>query len=193
MSNKSNNSRLLLYVPCVHCCEDMGSFADRLPNPQGYSQKSSEYWGALANGAKRLPLNWSTVKVYQDGLPDTDPRIVLKIIEEVQSPNYELLRWLMSQGARVLGTESPALLKQEYQYLAAIFNAKDDAVKEQARSEYACEAPALLKARDQYIAGRIDATLNPEDIGLLFIGKAHRVAQELLPDILVWRMIPERR
>jgi hypothetical protein len=99
----------------------------------------------------------------------------------------------MSQGTRVLGTESPALLKQEHQYLAAIFNAKDDAVKEQARSEYACEAPALLKARDQYIAGRIDATLNPEDIGLLFIGKAHRVAQELLPDILVWRMIPERR
>lgn len=193
MSNESNNSRLLLYLPSVHCREDMGSFADQIPDPHGYSQRSSEYWSALANGIKRLPLNCSTVKVYQDGLPDTDPRIVLKIIEEVQSPNYELLRWLMSQGTRVLGTESPALLKQEHQYLAAIFNAKDDAVKERARSEYACEAPALMKARDQYIAGRIDATLNPEDIGFLFIGKAHRVAQELLPDILVWRMSPERR
>lgn len=193
MSNESNHSRLLFYVPIVHDRGDMGSFADRLPDPQGYSERSAKYWSALARGIKRLPLNWSTVKVYQDGLPDTDPRIVLKIIEEVQSPNYELLRWLMNQGAKVLGTESPALLKQEHHYLAAVFNAKDSAMEKRARSEYASQASGLLKARDQYVVGRINATLNPEEVGLLFIGKAHRVIRELPHDILVWRIEDEPR
>lgn len=85
----------------------------------------------------------------------------------------------------MLGTESPGPLKHEYDYLAAIFNAKDATTLEGARNEYVRQAPALFEARDRYIARRIDATLAPEDFSILFIGKAHQTCQHLAQDILV--------
>ena len=60
-------------------------------------------------GQHGLALDWPRVKVYQDGMPDTDPALVAKILAEVHSPNYELVRWLVAQGAELVGTESTAL------------------------------------------------------------------------------------
>ncbi len=188
MPRKSNNQRLLLYVPVMHSREDMGIFGVNLPNPGVDFQMRSEYWRSLADKLKNLSLKWNTFKVYQDGLPDTDLWIVNQIIEKVQSPNFELLRWMISQGATVLGAESSALLKQEHDYIAAIFSANTSVALKSARREYASHAAALLKSRDQYVASRIDASLTPRDVGLLFIGKAHHVAQELPEDILVMRI-----
>lgn len=190
MAYESNSSRLLLYVPIAHSREDMGCLADRLPDSRSLSQTISEDWRAVADRIRGLPVSWTAAKIYQDGMPDSDPELVHKIIEEDQNTNTKLLGWLMGQGARVLGTESPVLLKQEVACLDAIFNAKDCATLERARNEYARRAPTLLKARDQYIAHRIDATLAPEEIGVLFIGKAHRVAQELPQDIQVCFLNP---
>ena len=188
MSEQANYQRSLHYVPIIHSGEDMSIFRSRLPDPWAYSYGTLEYWRRLTDRIKGLALNWSTTKVYQDNLPDTDLGILPKIIEEIQSPNFELLRWMMGQGATVLGTESPALLKQEYNYLAAIFNGKESVTAQQARIEYARQAPALLKGRDLHIAQRINSTLGPEDVGVLFIGRAHRVDRELPKDILMVRI-----
>jgi hypothetical protein len=70
------------------------------------------------------------------------------------------------EGATLVGTESPALLLDEYRLL-------------QSPERTEAQAAALLDARDRFIAGRIDATLGDDDDGVLFIGALHAVAKFL--------------
>lgn len=78
----------------------------------------------------------------------------------------------MRGGATLVGTESPALLLDEYKLL-------------QSAERTEAQATALLEARDRFIAGRIDATLDEERQGILFIGALHKVAAFLPPGIKV--------
>ena len=96
---------------------------------------------------------WQEVRVYQDGLPDTRADIVARIVADVDSPNYRLLRWLAGQEAMVVGTEDPVLLQEEYELLKA------SVTDEAARQAYAARAAGLLESRDRYIATRIGDTL----------------------------------
>jgi hypothetical protein len=72
----------------------------------------------------------------------------------------------MREGATLVGTESPALLLDEYRLLQSSDNAQG-------------QAAALLEARDRFIAGQIDATLHDDEDGVLFIGALHKVARFL--------------
>ena len=130
--------------------------------------------GSISNARlKALDLAWPGVKVYQDGLPDAAGEIILKIVTEVRSPNYERLRWLVDQGAEVVGTESVALIREEYERLQAVLKAKNAKARAIARRAYAERAEALLSERDRYIARRVAETLPQGGSGVLFIGEAH--------------------
>ena len=71
-----------------------------------------------------------------------------------------------------MGTEDPQLLLREYQWQQR--RAKAAGGVEPAPSPG--EADALLAERDRFIAGRIEATLQDGETGLLFLGAAHRLA-----------------
>lgn len=163
----------------------MGSLGQHLPAGADYHRLAERRWDQIGQRVWALDLDWPRVKVYQDGLPDAGPDVVQRILAEVQSPNYEILRWLVGQGAELIGSESPALLKEEYGHLQGVLKAKEAAARARAQRAYKQRAAALLAERDAYIARRIGATLPPGGVGLLFIGRAHRVAQHLPPDILV--------
>jgi hypothetical protein len=47
------------------------------------------------------------------------------------------------------------------------------------------EAGSLLDRRDRFIAARINATLEPEEAGIVFIGALHAIAPHLNSDIQV--------
>ncbi len=117
--------------------------------------------------------------MYQDGLPDASADMVARVVAEVDSPNYRLLRWLVSEGAVAVGTEDPVLLQEEYELLKA------SVADEAARRVYATRAAELLEGRDRYIAARIDATLPAGGTGVLFIGLQHDVARALPQDFAV--------
>ena len=102
-----------------------------------------------------------------------------RIVADVDSPNYRLLRWLASQGAMVIGTEDPILLQEEYELLKA------SVTDEAARQAYAARATGLLESRDRYIATRIGDTLPSAGTGVLFVGLQHQVTKILPPDIEV--------
>lgn len=99
----------------------------------------------------------------------------MRIVNETQTPNYELLRWCRNKGAHIRGTEDPSLLVQEYHALQAIFNAENEEQKGMARLEYAKVSQILLEERDEYIANRIRTTLPEGGSGLLFLGLAHDI------------------
>ncbi|MGD9541731.1 MAG: hypothetical protein AB7V61_12475, partial [Methylocystis sp.] len=65
-----------------------------------------------------------------------------------------------------VGTESPTLLLDEYKLM-------------QSQDRTDAKAAALLEARDRFIAKQIDSTLGDGDVGILFMGALHKVAQFL--------------
>jgi hypothetical protein len=171
--------RSLIYVPVLHSPEDMGSLASSLPPPDAYGVQVARYWDRVEAEFHTMGRAWHGVRVYQDGLPDAREDIVARVVADVNSPNYRLLRWLASQGADVTGTEDPVLLQEEYELLRA--SLADDA----ARRVYADRAAQLLAERDHYMAARIGATLAPGATGVLFVGLQHNVARVLPEDFEV--------
>lgn len=183
--NKSNHQRKLLLVPIFHTKEDMGSLASRLPTEDGYHSCASYFWKEVKEKVKNKLNGFKRVKVYQDGLPDTQEKLVDKIINQVKSPNYQLLGFLKDKGAKILGTEDPKLLKEEYNFVSQILKAQDGKSKSKVRQAYENRATDLLAERDSYIAKRIDKTLNKGELGILFIGAAHEIEDKLPQDIQV--------
>jgi hypothetical protein len=171
--------RSLIYVPVLHSPADMGSLASSLSPSDDYGVQVARYWESVEAEIHALRGTWRGVNVYQDGLPDARADIVARIIADVDSPNYRLLRWLISQGAEVVGTEDPVLLQEEYELLKA--SVADDA----ARRVYAARAAGLLEGRDRYIAARIDATVPAGATGILFIGLQHETIRALPRDFVV--------
>ena len=69
------------------------------------------------------------------------------------------------------------------------FSAESAAAKASARGAYEERAAALLQERDASIAHRIDETLPPSGVGLLFIGQAHQITRHLAPDIVTRNLL----
>lgn len=178
-------NRLLIKVPILHSKEDMGSLGHRLVANNAYHTQTYDYWREIDTKIKNLPYDFRKIKIYQDGLPDTKLDLVERIVSEVQSPNYALLRWLKGKEATIVGTENSNLVTEEYQLLKAIFEAKDEDQKLEAKKRYQERANALLSLRDAYIAQKIDTTLKEEEVGILFIGAAHNIESVLAKDISV--------
>lgn len=175
--------RRLLITPIIHTEAELGSegsahrssyiarYGDR-----GWAERESridQYWRTVQDTLLNLPIPFEQVKLYQDSLPDA-PDIDRLVAEMAQhgSPNHQLLQLLQARGATIIGTESLALLIEEYQ-----------AIKQQrATVEFLRRS---LAERDSYIARRIANSLKAGEIGILFIGAAHDVARFCDPTIEV--------
>ena len=104
--------RRLTVIPIIHTRADFGSLGSKVPVDQEYETMATQYWQTVSEYVQKLPGDFSELRIYQDGLPDSSIEIVTKIVDETQTANYGLLRLLRSKGAHIMGTESaPLLLK----------------------------------------------------------------------------------
>lgn len=161
--------RSLDYIPVIHAGEDLGrlrEFVRRATERSGgagaWERKTEaveEIWSAIETWCSALPPSLDNFFVYQDGLPvcGHEMRIVADLARR-GSRNHRLLEALARRGARIVGTESPELLLEEYQRIVA----QADAACGSAAPQHAAAGDDLLTRRDAFIAGRIDATLPPE-------------------------------
>ena len=188
-----DRKRKLVYIPIIHTAADMGTLAASIRGKklsmvgrQGLAHNVAaveKMWDKIERVASRLPLTPGTVRVYQDGLPicQHEQEIVSELAES-GSRNHRLLLQLQSRGARVMGTESPELLVEEYQLakaaLASGVTAEDASRQRQLRD-------TVLKKRDRFIADRINVTLGDGETGILFIGMLHSLSRFLDSDIRV--------
>ena len=179
------NNRHLIIIPVIHTRADYGSFGSKISVDQKYETVAIRYWQAVSEYVQNLQINFSELRVYQDGLPDVSPEIVEKITDKTQSPNYELLRWLKNNGAHIIGTESPSALLKEFHSLQVIFNAENIEQEQSARLGYAKISAYLLEERDEYIARKIKKTLLGAETGILFVGLAHEVKKLLEKEMKV--------
>lgn len=166
--------RTLIAIPLVHTERDLASLS-------GEPFKSTdEVWSASRKMIAELDRPYASIRLYQDALPlcEREPDIVKEIAAR-GSKNHQFLLELMAQGARLVGTEDPDLLLQEYQFLQHALGGGEHGAENRQENQ------RLLSHRDRFIAGRINATLGAGEIGLLFLGPAHSVEPFLDADIQV--------
>ena len=221
--------RRLIYVPIVHTTADMGSQAEALEQEhvrrhgRGAWVRTrrliDEVWEGLRKRLLALDLDYRGVRIYQDGLPVCGRELdIVREVAQGGSRNYALILELLERGGIVEGTESPDLLREEYERiqsaipkesvprgrmqtglpaegsaqageLDATAESRKTGPPDQAREESARESERILRQRDEFIGRRIDETLKEGEVGILFIGLMHRVDRFLPRDVEVQYLI----
>lgn len=194
--------RQLYIIPIIHSRHDLGSLEQSIRDAKSQSTSASIvesnqrvvdfFWNELQHGIESWRLDYSNAIVFQDALPFTghpDRILEHRIVDELAtkgSANHKLVQWLIAQGATLEGTESTELLLREYDVvrksLAEGVHRYDEPADSAATGE---TIETLLNQRDRFIAGRIDESLNANQVGILFIGMQHRVQDYLQPDFQV--------
>jgi len=189
--------RKLILIRIVHTSSDMGSMGEGLVK-EGMAKmgrekwlenqrKIEKFWDELEKEIDGLGLDYSKTRIYQDGLP-CGGELGLRIVRETAdkgSKNYQIVRKLIERGAAIEATESPELLRKEYEHIKALITARTPEEKADAASRYEQIKNELMQERDAYIAKAIDISLNDNETGVLFIGAVHNVIPELAKDIEV--------
>ena len=165
----------LYIVPIVHAEEELGSHAGQLKKAYiknfglaGWKQHKAaiaDFWSKVKNNLQRIDVDYNNLLIYQDGFPmGMDAKEMIDSMLKLGSPNYKIIANLVNKGAELIGTESPELLKKEFDHLKS----KKTITLEMSN--------ALLQLRDQFIAKQIEKTLLPGKTGILFIGAKHEVS-----------------
>ena len=186
--------RRLIWVPIIHTLADFGSLGS--PYEKLYKEKIGQerwkqhgrmveqLWRTIRHDVENLHLDYTKVRLYQDGLPDC--ATAGRIVEELAgrgSANHQLLVELMKKGAKLTGTESPELLREEYEvFRKALELARADQM-DKLESLDGERSKQLLGKRDRCIAQRIADTLTADETGLIFLGMLHSLKEHLPPDI----------
>ena len=190
--------RRLICIPIVHTPADLGSHQDMAREAyiarygaQQWGQHLemlAQLWDRIRQRVLALPVDFTTVRLYQDGLPICGHELaIVQTLAPEGSSNHQLLLDLVNRGALLMGTEDPALLLQERDRLRQQRTAQP--------TPGAGEQPlydALMAQRDALIANRIASTLAAGELGLLFIGALHRVVERLPADIAVYSLLDDR-
>ncbi len=193
--------RRLIHVPIIHAPADLGSAAKRLEGQfkDSYGSDSWEehlraveqFWDLIRQKVLALPLEYSRVKLYQDGLPECGRE--LEIVRDLANPNsgsqnYRLLYELYQKGGQIMGTENGELLVEEYNCLRhRLAHSPAEAPGQTPTPDSLYDE--LVARRDAHIAKRIDSTLGSGETGILFIGAAHRILDLLASDIVVTSLL----
>ena len=195
----SSQTRHLILVPIIHSENDLGSMSESIRKIHLHRHGSDiwerrvktvgQLWQDLQKKIEELGLDYSHVRLYQDGLPTCGRELdIVRDLAKAGSINHQILLSAIERGAVLTGTESPELLLEEYelakQVLAKLGSGHDGEVD----SRQQLIGKQLLEKRDQYIAERIAETLQPGETGLLFLGMLHAIENRLPPEIQVGRL-----
>jgi hypothetical protein len=163
-----------------------------------------EYWNEIEKVLEKLSLPFDRVRIYQDGLPVSGREgDIVRELAEGGSRNHALLLRLMDKGAMLMGTESLKLLLQEYEKAKQSLASAERPNRPRAprlwplprREEHEkgrghagatrIERDSVLDERDRFIAERINQTLRPGEVGIVFLGMLHGLDPWLNQDIQV--------
>ena len=200
MSMSGSLLRQLIWVPILHTQADLGSlsesvqqaFVQKLGQAEwDFHQRRSEgMWDEIRRLIGLMNLEYSKVRLYQDGLPvcGQEEKIV-RDLAKAGSRNHRLLLEMMEKGALLTGTESPQLLVEEYELARKTLQGVGSGGRSAriARAQQVL-GKRLLERRDAFIAERINQTLEPGFTGQVYLGQLHNLAGKLAPDIQLHRL-----
>ncbi len=198
MTTTDNRGRVLIWVPIIHTPADLGSLSETIRQlhlrafGQGkwdrHLQTVEEMWRHIKQDIDTLNLDFSQVRLYQDGLPCCGHEAdIVRDLAQAGSQNHLLLLDLMKKGARVTGTESPELLLEEYELARQVLAAAGSGKPRRSARRQQELSKLLLERRDRFIAAQIDKTLAAGETGLVFLGMLHNLEGRLAADIALIR------
>ena len=166
-SKRKSFQRQLLYFPIVHDQFDMGTLGEAVKQATikklgrtGWKQmvsKVDRLWDDIGKKINKLSVPFDTVRVYQDGLPVCGRELdIVNELADSGSKNYKLLSDMVNKGAKLMGTESPELLLEEYDSAKSQFGSGKLLPKTKVQE---FDSSKLLEKRDKFIAQRINDTL----------------------------------
>lgn len=190
--------RTLIHLPIIHTTQDMGNLGNSIHQTavsvfgnRSTIQKDQlvdQMWTAIEQAVDSLDPSSDNVRLYQDGLPVCGREMeIVADLAEAGSRNHRLLMRLIHSGAVLMGTESPELLLEEYHLIKQAVSEWHNAKGANGSLERYEMAEGLLKRRDQFISQRIDDTLEPGEIGILFLGMLHALDDYMNKNIQVVR------
>ncbi len=124
---RGEEPRRLIWVPIIHTQEDLGSLKEpvrrlhvkRTGRAQWQRKQLTieAMWTDIEQEVERLDLDNAHLRLYQDGLACCGrEEEIVRELAGIGSRNHQLLLKLMARGARIMGTESPELLLEEYEF-----------------------------------------------------------------------------
>ena len=166
--------------------KEMGIRLAKELGPQFLREKETavdSLWDSIETMLAEVDLPYAKVRIYQDGLPVCGREMeIVNELANAGSRNHRLIAQLAKKGATITGTESGELLIEEYRRVKQILAQSG----EMSKTDQTIDAgAALIHKRDRFMAERIDRTLQPGEIGILFIGMLHSVQRYLATDIIV--------
>ncbi|MEM1164824.1 MAG: hypothetical protein AAGI30_00875 [Planctomycetota bacterium] len=192
IAREAPGERRLVVIPMLHTETDLGELSDRVRREtvahagrRAWERKQraiERLWSEITEWSERVAIPEAGMRLYQDGLPVCGPGerdVTRTIVEDLGtrgSLNHRILLSLIERGATLEGTESPELLLAEYRLARGEAEQDGDGTP---------AAHDLLEQRDRFIAQRIDATLEPHQVGVLFIGYLHNIPPHLPAGITV--------
>jgi hypothetical protein len=191
-----SGKRLLIHIPIIHSQADMGAMARsvrrlRVKKLGRDAWKRSvdvidQMWRDVRQAVEGWELPWEKVRLYQDALPQCGREMeIVTTLAGAGSPNHQLLLSLMSRGATLMGTESPDLLVEEYRLAREALAVEGSDTAGPGKTQREARSRGLLDRRDRYVAKRINDSLCPGEVGLVFLGMLHSLEPYLAGDIRV--------
>jgi hypothetical protein len=188
--------RTLIYCPVIHSVVDLGALGKPVQSATHTALGAEAWrrrvhtveqmWTEIERLIEAMDLDHARTRVYQDGLPICPHELdIVKEMTYKGSRNHRILLRLHTKGATLMGTESAPLLLQEYNLAKRLLSPEIEELDGDGRDAMQMHARMLLKARDRFIADRINATLAPGEVGILFLGMLHDITPWLDPDIQV--------
>ena len=204
--------RKLICIPIIHNQADMGGLSESVKRASvkrigriGWKRKLDlidQFWSEIEKALERLPIPFDRVRIYQDGLPVSGREAdIVRELAEAGSRNHALLLRLMDKGAKLMGTESLELLLQEYEAMrrslgvgerpngkprerpGPVVHGASYAERWKRAAPPQRERDPVLESRDRFIAERINRTLQPGEVGIVFLGMLHDLKPWLAKDI----------
>lgn len=185
--------RRLIYVPILHSSADMGSASPGIEEKgvamlgiegwERHKKTISKFWDSVSKHFRSLEVKG--FQIYQDGLP-ADGELGIKVVNSAAaqgSKNYQIIKDLVSKGARIVKTEDMAILAKEVSLIKKMTGSDSKLKRLIIALQYKLLKNKLLKERDEFIADRINKTLVKN--GIIFIGAYHNIIPLLNKDIKV--------
>jgi hypothetical protein len=192
-----HTTRHLICIPIIHTEADLGSLSESIrrlhierTGLQQWDRRIKtvdEMWRTIRAQIQSLNLDYIKTRLYQDGLPTCGhEEKIIRDLAQAGSQNHRVLLELMEKGARLVGTESPELLLEEYDLARQVLVSLCEGTMGRADQDpRGGRGKDLLEKRDRYIAERINETLVNGEGGLIFLGLLHSLEGYLPMDIKV--------
>jgi hypothetical protein len=168
--------RKLYFIPVLYSVED---------SPEEYREKVDKYWEQVQKQLAELESKLGVVhRIYHELIPLSGDE-GRDAIKELSEKSHELIKTAMENGAQLEALEDNDLLTEFLDWnrclIAGLQNPK---VVTHVYDSY-IEAG---KKRNEHMAGKIDKSLKPDEIGILFMRENHQV--QFPSDIQVFYIAP---